>query len=235
MLSIIIPSLNEEKYLPLLLRSIKRQNFSDYEIILADAGSTDKTKDIARQYGCIVIEGGLVAKGRNNGAKIARGDILLFLDSDVILPAEFLKNASDEFKSKKLGVAGFAMRAIGGNVIDGLVFNIFNAFAMVVGKLSPHVVAAIMSQKKVHEQIGGFDESITFLEDYSYAIKASKVSKYKFLNVPFYTSVRRFKKDGRIKTYLRYALAEIYIIFFGPIKSDIFKYRFNHYEEKTKK
>ena len=52
MLSIIIPSLNEEKYLELLLASIKKQNYKDFEIILADAGSNDATIDIAKKYNC---------------------------------------------------------------------------------------------------------------------------------------------------------------------------------------
>ncbi len=54
-LSIIIPTYNEEEYLPKLLYSIKEQNFKDYEIIVADAGSIDKTKEIAESYGCKVI------------------------------------------------------------------------------------------------------------------------------------------------------------------------------------
>ena len=58
MISIIIPTLNEEKYLPLLLSSIKKQNFNDYEIIIADAGSDDKTLEIVKNYNCkIKIDG----------------------------------------------------------------------------------------------------------------------------------------------------------------------------------
>ena len=63
MLSIVIPALNEEKYLPLLLESIKRQSFFDYEIILADAGSKDKTIEIAKKYNCVIVGGGLPANG----------------------------------------------------------------------------------------------------------------------------------------------------------------------------
>ena len=83
MLSIIVPTLNEEEYLPKLLESIKKQDFKDYEIIVADAGSEDKTLEIAKKRGCIITKGGSITVGRNNGAKVARGDIFLFLDSDV--------------------------------------------------------------------------------------------------------------------------------------------------------
>lgn len=79
MLSIIIPTLNEEKYLPLLLEAIRKQDFDgDLETIIADAGSEDQTLEIAKTFGCRVAPGGLPAKGRNEGAKIAQGDTFLF-------------------------------------------------------------------------------------------------------------------------------------------------------------
>ena len=77
--SIIIPTYNEEEYLPVLLESIKKQDFDDYEVIVADANSTDRTREIAEEYGCIVVDGGLPGVGRNNGARVAKGEYLLFL------------------------------------------------------------------------------------------------------------------------------------------------------------
>ena len=99
MLSIIIPALNEEKYLPILLSQIKKQNFSGgkYEIIVADAGSKDKTVEIAKSYGCKVVPGGLPPKARNEGAKKARGELFLFLDADVVLPENSLEKFLKEF------------------------------------------------------------------------------------------------------------------------------------------
>lgn len=76
--SIVIPTYNEEEYLPKLLESIKMQSYDDYEIIVADANSNDRTREIAEEYGCIVVDGGLPAVGRNNGAKVAKGEIILF-------------------------------------------------------------------------------------------------------------------------------------------------------------
>ena len=94
MLSIIIPTHNEENYLPKLLKCIKKQDYKDYEIIIGDSFSTDKTIEIARNYGCRIIKdtvpNGGPAMGRNNAAKKARGEMLLFLDAASRIDAIFI-------------------------------------------------------------------------------------------------------------------------------------------------
>ena len=113
-LSIIIPTLEEEKYLPLLLDSIKKQNLKrDYEIIISDAGSKDRTIEIAESQGCKIVKGGLPAKGRNEGAKIAQGELFLFLDADTMLPENSLEKFIFEFKKRNLDIAGFLLQPCG--------------------------------------------------------------------------------------------------------------------------
>ena len=107
MLSIVIPTLNEEKHLKKHLESIKKQDFDNCEIIVADAGSSDKTKKIAKDFGCKITKGGTPAQGRNEGAKQARGSLLLFLDADVALTKNSLLKVLKEFKERKLKIATF--------------------------------------------------------------------------------------------------------------------------------
>ena len=76
--SCVIPVLNEEQYLPILLNSIAKQDVTPYEIIVADAGSRDKTVEIAKSFGCKIVPGGSVPKGRNSGGFSAMGDYILF-------------------------------------------------------------------------------------------------------------------------------------------------------------
>jgi glycosyltransferase involved in cell wall biosynthesis len=231
MISIIIPTLNEEKYLPLLLESLKKQSFGDYEIIMADAGSQDATLEIAKKYGARVVMGGLPGPGRNSGARVAKGDILLFLDADVVLPEGFLARAAAEFKRKNLGLAGFPIGIISQNAFERYV----NVFANIAGRLtwrvSPHACVATMVTKKLHQSIGGFDESILLLEDICYAKAAAKAGKAGYINDKVFTSDRRFQKEG-LGLYGKYFLAELYTFFIGPIRSDIFHYKFNHYKDK---
>ncbi len=233
MLSIIIPTLNEEKYLPLLLKEIKKQNFDDYEIIVADAGSIDKTVEIAKSFGCKVVPGGLPAKGRNEGAKIAKGDIFLFMDADnIYLPENFLKNLLEEFEKRKLDVASFPIYP-DGNSFDKFAYKIYNWFVQSIQRFTAYATNSILVRKDIHHKIGGFDEEIKIAEDHFYVKTARKFGKFGFIKTkPILTSTRRFEKDGRLKTYLKYLFAGIYMFFFGPIKKDIFKYRFNDLKKK---
>lgn len=227
MLSIIIPTLNEERYLPILLSQIKKQDFKDYEIIVADGGSKDNTVEIAKGFSCKVVQGGKPAKGRNEGAKIARGELLLFMDADnIYLPDGFLKKLISEFERKKLGVASFPIYPAG-NFLDKVCYFFYNLFVFLTQKFSPFATNSILIRKEVFEKVGGFDETIFIGEDHDLARRAAKISKFGFIKIePILTSARRFEREGRIKTYLKYLLAGLHILFFGPIRKEIFKYDF---------
>lgn len=86
MISVIIPTLNEEHNLSKNLSRIT--NHAD-EVIVADANSSDATRQVAKQHGCTVVDGGLPSKARNKGFEASNGDQLFFLDADVRISEEF--------------------------------------------------------------------------------------------------------------------------------------------------
>ncbi len=203
--SIIIPTYNEEEYLPILLESIKNQDFDDYEIIVADANSTDRTREIAKNYGCIVIDGGLPAVGRNNGANVAKGDYLLFLDSDLELTDDYLRDVLYEFRMERLGIAITQMLPLSNKVEDKLFHDFANHFMISVEKIKPHGAGCygIISRKELHDKCGGFDESLTFGEDTDYIERLAKKEKFKVLrNAKIGVSTRRLEEEG-IETLIR--------------------------------
>jgi glycosyltransferase involved in cell wall biosynthesis len=237
MLSIIIPSLNEEKYLPLLLKSIKKQDFRDYEIIVADAGSKDKTLEIARKYGCKIVSGGLPAKGRNEGAKIAKGNIFLFLDAEAVLPEHFLKKTLLEFRKRKLGIASCGLEPITENKLYKLFYDLlYNWPVGCLENVFPYASNFIFSKREVHQRIGGFDEEIKLAEDHFYARQAAKTAKFGFLrSVKLIFSPRRFQHEGWLMISMKYYFCNFYNIFFGDVKSNIFKYELKNRKEKKEK
>lgn len=228
MISVIIPALNEEQYLPKLLRSVKNQKIKDLEIIVADANSKDKTAEVAKRFGCKVVKGGLPGKGRNEGAKVAKGDIFVFLDADAILPPNFLKKFLKEFERKRLDVAGCVMKIPSKKKIYRAFEKLYALYFKSTEKFYPHATNCIVARKWLHENIGGFDETLKLGEDFEYIRAGAKKGKFGFLtNVWFYASPRRAEKDMK-KIMAQYFLGEMHRIFFGPIRSDIFKYNFDH-------
>ncbi|MEM0354399.1 MAG: glycosyltransferase [candidate division WOR-3 bacterium] len=236
-ISIIIPTLNEEKYLPKLLNSIKEQDYKNYEIIVADANSTDKTIEIARSYGAIVIEGGKPAKGRNNGAKISNGEYLLFLDADVILPKDFLKKAISEFDKFYYEVATFKFKPISELKIDHLLFRLANILIERTRKVYPLAPGfCIICTRRIFRRIGGFDESLYLAEDHDFVRRASKISKFGIIrSTNVFVSVRRLEKEGRTNLVKKYFMVEVYRILKRKVDKEILEYEFGNFEKTNGK
>ncbi|MFA7141724.1 MAG: glycosyltransferase [Candidatus Paceibacterota bacterium] len=232
-LSIIIPTLNEEELLPTLLSLIKKEK--NVEVIVADAGSLDKTQEIARAYGCKVVKGGLPAQGRNSGAKHATADILFFIDADILFEEGAIKKSLKEFKKRKLDAASFGIYSQENNFyMNKATLNLFYNYPQkVLKRLSPMGAMGIMVKKDMFEKVNGFDEDIKIAEDHYFVKKISKIGKYDIIkSVKLYMPLRRFRKDGYLKTFLKYAFCFMHINIKGPIKKDIIRYKFNHYNKK---
>ncbi len=228
MLSIIIIAKNEQKVLPRLLKSIKKQTFKDYEIILSDAQSTDKTREIAKKYGCRIVKGGLPSIGRNNGAKASRGDALLFLDADAELPEDFLEKNINEIKKKNIDVASAKISPMSDNLLDKFFFWIFNIFIVITQYFFPHASGnCIYSTKKIFKKVKGFDETIKMAEDMDFVNRCKKQgAKFRILKSRKINSdMRRFEKDGRLNTARKYVIGAFYRVFIGEMHDSPFKYK----------
>lgn len=236
-ISIVIPTYNEEKYLPKLLESIKKQTFKDYEIIVADANSKDKTRKIAEKYGAKIVEGGIPSIGRNNGAKIAKGEYIYFLDADIKLPKNFLKNTFKEMIEKKLDIATCSFRPISPLELDKILHKLVN----IIIKLSsftkkPYTPGfCILVKKEIHNKIKGFDTRLKLREDHDYVQRAINFGRFGFLeSTYFYVSVRRLKKEGRLNLAKMYLSIELYSLINGKITDENFNYEFGNFDKKTR-
>ncbi len=89
--------------------------------------------------------------------------------------------------------------------------------------------------KTVHKRINGFDESVVLAEDHDYARRAARICGFGVLKCyPIIVSVRRFDRDGRLNVAVKYLLCEAFMIVKGPVRSDIFKYRFGYAKNRIK-
>jgi len=234
MLSIIIPTLNEEKYLPMLLASIRSQKLLDYEIIVSDGGSTDKTIEIAASSDCRTVvdnEHHHPSWQRNNGAAIARGETLLFLDADTILQDDFLVKVMAEFTERKLVGAGFYIsfnpNKPGYNIYSGL-YNFFCFWRQYFAPAS--VGAGILASRSAHNLIDGFDPEIYVAEDHDYCYRISKKGKFRMIKVlPILYSSRRLQKEGGLIVGLKWGCMALFTLFNFRIKKKIVKYDFGQY------
>lgn len=237
-LSIIIPTYNEEEYLPVLLESIKQQDFSDYEIIVADTDSKDNTVKIAEEYGCIVVEGGMPAVGRNNGAKVAKGDYLLFLDSDLKLTEDYLAKVIYEFKMERLGIAITQMKPLSKKTEDKLLHDLANLFMISVEKIKPHGAGCygIIAKRELHERCGGFNEELTFGEDTEYIERLAKKERFKVLrNAKIGVSTRRLEEEGLATLAKQYGKSTVNDFLGIRTEASDLNYGFDHGKEYVSK
>lgn len=106
MISVIIPTYNEEENIAQCLVSLSHQNIprTEYEIIVVDGGSKDTTCDIAKKYADQVFTqtSKKVGGARNDGVKEAKGDIIATTDADCILPPDWIKNLTEDFKDPNI-------------------------------------------------------------------------------------------------------------------------------------
>lgn len=100
LISVVIPAFNEQNSIANCLSSLHQQTFLDFEIIVVDNNSTDKTEEIATQYGARVVrekKQGMIP-ARERGFKEARADIIARTDADAILPPDWLQCIYNVFK-----------------------------------------------------------------------------------------------------------------------------------------
>ncbi|MBS3099692.1 glycosyltransferase [Candidatus Pacearchaeota archaeon] len=227
MLSIVIITKNEEKTIPILLKSIKKQDFSDYEVIVSDAKSIDNTRAIAKKYKCRIVKGGLPSVGRNNGAKAAKGNLILFLDSDTYIPKGFLKENVEEFNKKNLCIAIPLTKPISTKFIDKILYSLFRGFTIISQYFFPNGAGfCIFCKKKVFKKVKGFDEKLILGEDHDFIRRCLKYGKFGILySKPIFSSVRRFDREGRIKLITKYLILGLNQVILGRKSySSIFNY-----------
>jgi glycosyltransferase involved in cell wall biosynthesis len=216
-ISVIIPAFNEEKFLGNCLLSLKEQDFKDFEIIVVDNNSTDRTSEIAKKFGAILIsekkQG--VAFDRNKGAKIANGEILVFTDADTILPKNWLSRIKEEFEEDKELIAfGGSCQFYSGPISVKLASKFLLKPFLILDKSFSggfNLMGCNMAIKReAFFKVGGFNENLKLNEDVEISYRLREIGKVKLdPNFKVKTSGRRFR-HGLILGIVNYAPATIF-------------------------
>lgn len=215
--SLIIPAHNEEKYLSNTLRAALAMKYPDFEIIVVDNASTDKTLEIAEKFlGVKVVrepnKGSQHARER--GRKEATGEIIANMDADCEPDENWLTRGVDILLSKKaVAVTGpndyfdgsktFRFTAL---YIQKIFYSAINVILVFMGKGGILLGGNCIMRSDALEQIGGYDTSILFYgDDTDTAKRLSKLGKIIFDNsLVMKSSARRFQRLGIARTELIY-------------------------------
>jgi rSAM/selenodomain-associated transferase 2 len=198
MVSIIIPVLNEEKSISALLENLKGQD-GDYEIIIADGGSTDNTLTKCISYRDIKIV--TSEKGRalqmNKGASIALGTTLLFLHADTTLPGKGIQAIEKAMGDNKILGGSFYVKFDEQNRI----LNFLSRFTRINNRYLTWGDQGIFIRKTIFDEIGGYKD-IPVMEDLEIQKKLRRKGRFIKLPLAVTTSARRFIQNGIIRQQL---------------------------------
>ncbi len=227
-LTVVIPTLNEAERLPRLLELLAAQTHAPNAVVVADAGSTDATRELAAAAGAVVVEGGKPAVGRNAGAAVAATDLILYFDADNEPAADWIELALAEFVERDLLVAAGQVEPLERDAANVLACDVVNLYLQLMQYIAPHAPGfCILIRRDVHEQIGGFDETVVLAEDHEYVQRAAQVGKFRILrSAPMRTSMRRVEKEGLVTLAFKYLYSELYVVTGRPIKEIPFEYEF---------
>lgn len=202
MLSFVVPAYNEERYLPATLAAIHasaRELGIDYEIVVADDGSTDATARVAEEAGTRVVrvEHRQISKTRNSGARSARGDRLVFVDADTHVNAPLLRAAIAALDG---GAAGGGARPDFAPEAPAWAHRLIHA---VVGFMALFRWAAgcfIFARRDAFEAVGGFDERHFAGEEIMLSMAMKRRGEFVILPQSLVTSPRKLMARGPWET-----------------------------------
>lgn len=208
--SIVVPTLNEAENVERVSDSLLR--LSDSEVIFADGGSTDGTVERIKELGKRHDKVRLVhspksrSKQMNAGAAEAKGEWLIFLHADTILPEnsfhDFIREIST---SPSLQSGAFEFRVDNSR----FVYRYLEFYVRVRAKFGklPFGDQAIFVKRDLFERLGGYRSDYPLMEDMELVQRLNKLDGFQVLDVPVYTSARRFESDG----YLRRTCGNVYL------------------------
>jgi glycosyltransferase involved in cell wall biosynthesis len=221
-LSVIIPTYNEEKNIGRCVKSLFAQSNQNFEVIVADGGSTDATVDFAESSGFSVLDVEKtrphdVSTAKNLGAKHASGDRLFFMDADMSLEPNCFDVIEDNFKESNVVGVAIKVLPLEASRIENVMYELNNYMARIGNIFGIHEISYFSChayRKSAFMKVGGFRTDLLACEDLDLSLRARYHGKYIVTpNTTLWTSPRRLREwtySGYVHKYVKY-LAEYYL------------------------
>lgn len=224
MVSVIIPAYNEERALPHTLSELLRQS-GDYEVVVVDGGSTDQTLEFVQEFTLGTQHSALrplrlltASKGRasqmNAGAKEARGEWLLFLHADTVLPSGALQRLNEMEADQTIQAGGF-MHQFSGDDWRLKLISFLDNFRCIRSRII-YGDQALFVRHALFEQLGGFPNR-PILEDVAFCERLIAVTTPLLLSPSVVTDARKFLKMGVWRSFLRVLIIILHVEFRLPV------------------
>lgn len=196
-ISIIIPTVNEEKVIETLLKSIKNQSYNKFEIIIVDKNSTDKTKQICQKYTKLIFNKGPERSAqRNFGVSKSKGRYVLILDADMSLQKNVLKECIEIIERDDFGALIIPEKSFGVGYWAKC-----KAFEREFYLGDEDIEAARFFKKELFNKFGGYDTRMTGPEDVDLplrmkkdGIKIGRIKSFILHNEKKYSPIKSAKK-----------------------------------------
>ncbi|NPV92768.1 MAG: glycosyltransferase family 2 protein [Firmicutes bacterium] len=224
-ISVIVPTLNEEANLGRLLERLAGEE--GLEVIVSDGGSTDRTGEIAREWGVTLVNGP-AGRGRqlNQGIEASSAEILLFLHAD----SDWEKGLFDEVRQAVTDDQAWGCCTLRFSE-NTLFFRLVAAGSNLRVRLfsSCYGDQGIYCSRRLLAQAGGFPET-PFMEDLILSSRLRRISRAGRLKSVMVTSTRRFRKHGPLRTLLKMQTVKLLYLLGVPLSKLI-----NFYEGRGKR
>ena len=212
-ISVVIPTYNEERYIVRCLKSLVNQTLhrDEFEIVVVDGGSADRTVELAEEYADFVIQQKSKGVGgaRNDGVAVSSGEIIATTDADIILPEDWLARICADFKSKRVVAVYGPIIPIEDIFKYRFLIGLFNKVAHLLARTRLFYATLgsnTASRRSTFLQVGGYSD-LPAGDDYEIALRLKRVGRIYYdpkLYVDF--SMRRMQQFGILRTLYIWAI-----------------------------